>query len=261
MNRWLKASIEYANNRAYLDDLFRVYPIVENEAREIDAELWRSVEVSFQRRSNQELLKTLLKLSLFPIKDSYVAFLRRDLAAIERNPQTVNRICGRLYHIGLDSLYERCSSPKEANRQIGISFKHWIGSGSLGIIPVGLDQFTNCRDNAILKASDNELKEFAQNYLGYTDIKGLDLIARFNGKYVIAEAKFITDFGGHQNAQFNDAIKILTAASFENVIKVAVLDGVCYLSGNNAMYRRISNDFRTKLIMSSLVLRDFLYSL
>lgn len=30
-----------------------------------------------------------------------------------------------------------------------------------------------------------------------------------NGKYVIGEAKFLTDFGGHQNAQFNDAISMI----------------------------------------------------
>ena len=40
--------------------------------------------------------------------------------------------------------------------------------------------------------------------------KGLDFIARFNGKYVIGEfPKFLTDFGGHQNAQFNECSKNL----------------------------------------------------
>ena len=39
---------------------------------------------------------------------------------------------------------------------------------------------------------------WAKKTLGYTRNKGLDFIARFNGKYVIGEAKFLTDFGGHQ---------------------------------------------------------------
>ncbi|MDR1126974.1 MAG: hypothetical protein LBL06_02475 [Treponema sp.] len=38
-------------------------------------------------------------------------------------------------------------------------------------------------------------------------------IGRFNKKYVIGEAKFLTDFGGHQNAQFADAISTITNSS------------------------------------------------
>lgn len=261
MNKWLKLSIEYANNRAYLDDLFRVYPIVENEARDIDTKVWSEVKKNFDNKNNEGLFLALLKMPLFPVKDSYVAFLRRDTAAIRRNPQTVNRICGRLFHLGLDTLYEKCSTPKESNRQIGISFKRWVESGVLGFQAVNLKKFVSNAENAILKASDNEMKEFAQNYLGYISDKGLDLIARFNNKYVIAEAKFITDFGGHQNAQFNDGVKIITAPSFEHVIKIAVLDGVCYLKTNNSMYRRLTNEYRNKLVMSSLLLRDYLYSI
>ena len=66
-----------------------------------------------------KLLKVLLKFDLFPIKDSYVAYLKRDKSAIERNPNTIDRLCGRLYEMGLDKIYERCREPKETNRQIG----------------------------------------------------------------------------------------------------------------------------------------------
>ena len=43
------------------------------------------------------------------------------------------------------------------------------------------------------------MKYYAAKNLDYKSAKGLDLVARFNGKYVIGEAKFLTDFGGHQN--------------------------------------------------------------
>ena len=33
------------------------------------------------------LIRNLLQLELFPVKDSYVAYLRRDPSAIKRNPQ------------------------------------------------------------------------------------------------------------------------------------------------------------------------------
>ena len=58
----------------------------------------------------------------------------------------------------------------------------------------------------------------------YNRDKGLDFIARFNNKYIIGEAKFLTDFGGHQNAQFSDAIEIIKSNT--EAINIAILDGV-----------------------------------
>ncbi|GAB1366863.1 hypothetical protein MASR1M36_17340 [Candidatus Cloacimonadaceae bacterium] len=95
MNHWLKLSIEYANQRSYLDDLFRVYPTIPDGIRDIEAERWEQIELAFRKKDNQELLEHLLRLDLFPIKDSYIAYLKRDKTAISRNPQTINRICGR----------------------------------------------------------------------------------------------------------------------------------------------------------------------
>ena len=137
MNPWTALSIEYAHQKSYLDDLFHVYPTIPDGIREIDETVWNKVESAFHKQKNDELLCELLKLDLFPIKDSYVAYLKRDATSIERNPRTVNRICGRLYELGLDKLYERCSEPKETNRQIGPMFRNWLRKKSLGITPVG----------------------------------------------------------------------------------------------------------------------------
>jgi hypothetical protein len=76
---------------------------------------------------------------------------------------------------------------------------------------------------------------------------------------VIGEAKFLTDFGGHQNAQFNDAIS--TIESNVNAVKIAILDGILYIKGNNKMFKSISETYSTYNIMSSLVLREFLYQI
>lgn len=97
MNKWIQYSIDYANQRSYLDDLFRVYPTIPEGIREINPEKWHDVETAFSAQDNLRLINSLLALDLFPIKDSYIAYLRRDRTAIERNPNTVNRICGRLY--------------------------------------------------------------------------------------------------------------------------------------------------------------------
>jgi hypothetical protein len=260
MNRWIELSIEYANQRSYLDDLFHVYPTIPDGIREIDETRWRGVEAAFAKRDNLGLLETLLDFDLFPIKDSYVAYLKRDRRAIERNPATVARLCGRLYEMGLDRIYERCSEPKETNRQIGPLFRRWLNNKSLGIEPVRLDAFLGSDDNAILDAGDAELMGFAREHLNYQHPKGLDFVARFNKQYVIGEAKFLTDYGGHQNAQFNDAISTLHAGDVR-AIKIAVLDGVLYIRGNNGMHRLLTTTLAEENIMSSLVLREFLYQL
>ena len=260
MNHWTKLSIEYANQRSYLDDLFQVYPTIPEGIRDINAEFWKGIEKAFEKRDNAALLENLLKLELFPIKDSYVAYLKRDKESLKRNPATVARLCGRLYEMGLDKIYTRSSEPKETNRQIGPFFKRWLKKKSLGVEPVKLDKFLKAKGNAVLDASDAQMMAFAKEYLNYKHNKGLDFIGRFNGKYVIGEAKFLTDFGGHQNAQFNDAIATIKAKNVK-AVKVAILDGVLYIKGNSKMHKDITGRLKNENILSSLVLREFLYQI
>ncbi len=259
MNYWTQLSIDFANQRNYLDELFSVYPTIPEGIRDIDDELWEQVEKSFEERNNDALLRALLKLDLFPIKDSYVAYLKRDETAIERNPNTVNRLCGRLYEMELDKIYEKSSEPKETNRQIGPFFRRWLRKGVLGVPLVPLEDFLSSEGNAILDAGDAQMMQFANEHLNYTHNKGLDFVARFNDQYIIGEAKFLTDFGGHQNAQFNDAIGLVQTDV--DAVTVAILDGVLYIKGRSKMYRAITQDLVGYNLMSSLVLREFLYQL
>ncbi|MFA4941461.1 MAG: restriction endonuclease [Patescibacteria group bacterium] len=260
MNYWTKLSIDYASQKSYLDDLFQVYPTIPDGIRDVDGDLWKKTEKAFKKKDNDELMKNLLKLDLFPIKDSYVAYLKRDKSAIDRNPETINRLCGRLYEMGLASILTRCSEPKETNRQIGPLFRRWVNNKSLGIQPVGLQEFLKSKGNAILDGGDAEMMAFARKYLNYKRNKGLDFIGRFNGKYVIGEAKFLTDFGGHQNAQFADAISTVKTNGVK-AEKIAILDGVLYIKGNNKMYAETTKKYKKYNIMSALVLREFLYQL
>lgn len=69
MNHWTQLSIEYANQRSYLDDLFQVYPTIPDGIRELNGDLWKDVEKVFNKKDNITLLKNLIKLDLFPVKD------------------------------------------------------------------------------------------------------------------------------------------------------------------------------------------------
>jgi len=161
---------------------------------------------------------------------------------------------------GLAKIYEKCLEPKETNRQIDPLFKRWKYNGGLGIEPVGKNDFEKSNNNAILNASDIEMKKWCKENLSYDFNKGLDFVGRFNNKYVIGEAKFLTDFGGHQNTQFADAINLLKNTSVK-AIKIAVLDGVLYIRSNNKMYKDITTTYSKYNTMSALLLREFLYSL
>lgn len=260
MNKWTKLSIEYANKRSYLDDLFQVYPTVPEGIRTIDESIWNKVEKAYSIQDDITLIKELLKLDLFPVKDSYIAYLRKDKAAIERNPKTIKRICSLIYKIGIDELYKRCTEPKEANRQIGPMFRDWLMSKSLGVDTVDMESFIANRENAILETDYKNTIDFAKTHLNYNRPKKPDLIAKFNNKYAIGEAKFITDSGGHQNAQFEDAIALIEEKNV-NAVQIAIFDGVLYIPGKTKMYRYITNEYSEVNIMSALVSREFLYQL
>lgn len=260
MNHWTDLSIQLASQRNYIDELFRIYPTIPEEIREVDERKWKVIEDAFNRKDNAGLLDSLLDLPLFPIKDSYVAYLKRDQSSIERNPETVNRICSRLYQMGLTKIYERVSEPKETNRQIGPLFRRWLQKGELGLPLLDLGEFIKSKENAILNSADAGLMLFAREHLGYQGTKGLDLVIRMHNQYVIGEAKFLTDFGGHQNAQFEDAKNLLKDKTAK-AIKVGILDGVLYIKGKNKMYKYLTENKEEYIMLSSLLLREFLYQL
>jgi len=266
MNCWTKLSVDFANRRNYLDELYKIYPITPNLKREIPSKTIEAIENSFRNGENRKLVEQLLQLELFPLKDSYVPYLRRDNSAIERNPNTINRIAGNLYSMGIDAIIDKCTEPKETNRQMGPMFKNWLKKGVLGCeICENEQEFLDTTENAILLLSDERLKKFAQAHLGYTRInKGLDFVAKFNSKFVIGETKFLTDFGGHQNDQFEDAISTLNSpidpSCDKDVKKIAIMDGVLYIKGENKLFNYLK-DHSDFVILSALVLREYLYSL
>lgn len=269
MHYLTQKSIDIANKEDYLDRLLSIYPMIPDEKREINSFLWDRIEKFFNEKNDVELLKTLLSLDLFPIKDSYIAYFRQSIKQnykllenqktnsdiFIRNPLSVKRICNRLYMMGLNEIHTNITIPKETNRQIGPMFKNWLTQSNLGYEVVGESKFFSNNDNYILDASEDRLKKLARDKFNYQRNKGIDFFARVNGKYIIGETKFLTDFGGHQNAQFEDALALLDTHT-DNVIKINILDGVLYLYSNGKQYKKIteSNDY----IFSALCLKEFL---
>lgn len=266
MNKWLRNSISFAMEKNYLDMLYSIYPLVNNDMRIIEQDIKNNIETSYKNQDNQKLIENLLMLDLFPIKDSFVAFLRRYKKAIELNPKTINRLCSIIYNIPLESLITKCEEPKETNRQIGPMFKDWVNNSSTfkDIKKSNKDtDIIQSNSTIIYIGSDKELCNFAKDNLGYTREKGIDFIAKVinqntkKHKYIVGEAKFLTDYGGHQNAQLEDALAMAKSNFNDDVIPIVILDGVCYIQNNSKMYNRITGE-QNLYIISALQLYSFI---
>lgn len=260
MNKWVSKSVDLANNADYLDQLASVYPMVPEVTRKLGVGKWENVEDNFLAKDDAGLISALLELELFPIKDSYIPYFRRDKSAIARNPKTIARLASRLYEMGLEDIYDMATLPKETNRQIGPMFRRWLQNGPLGVPAIVSEtDFKAAPFDCFLDQSDAGLKIFAELELDYDIDKGLDFIGKFGGKYVIGEAKFLTDFGGHQDRQLDDALK-LAAFRSSKAVSVAILDGVVYMPNGGSMYRKVGQAIDSNIV-SSLLLKDFLNEL
>ena len=255
MNKWTEKSVHIANSDGYLDKLQTVYPVILTEEREIDKEILEDLKITFDALDNENLIRKLLTFEKFPIKDPYVAFLRRNKGEfIKKNPKTVARITAQLYSLGFEEVIKGITEPKEFNRQIGVLFRKWVPKIGFPMLPES--EFEAHKGICFLSGSDANLKNYAKNKLGYDIEKGIDLIAKAGHVYFfLGEAKFLTDYGGHQTAQFEDALR---TASFKkkNCVGMAILDGVVWIKGNNKMHRKACS--ANQLILSSLLLKGFL---
>ena len=255
MNKWTKISIELASKNNYLDQLFDVYPTIQGKKRKINSEIIKLIEKYFKLKNNTELFAILIKLELFPIKDSYVAFFKRSPNSVKNNPAQLKRICNRIYELGLENLLEKITEPKETNRQIGPMFKNWIKKTTFCLPKLDIVAFDK-QKSAIMIASDDQMKNYAKKNFNYTPNKGLDFIAKKEGKFLIGETKFLTDFGGHQNAQFNDAINVFKSGA-KNCEFIAIMDGVVYIQIGK-LYNSLLDENKNFSIFSALILDQFL---
>lgn len=148
MNIWTEKSVDYARNRDYLDELFKVYPISKNPRRPLSDDKRERIKTAMDRKENKNLILECIDSEVFPIKDSYIGFLKQDKSAVDRNPEIVNRIAGSLIEMGYENVIDAMERPAETNRQMGTAFTNWIDKGVLGIkITKNRDEFLNSGDN------------------------------------------------------------------------------------------------------------------
>ncbi len=237
MNKWVNKSIKLANKRNYLDLLFEIYPVSEEQMRKLLKGSKHEIIENYDKRDKISLIKSFFKLKKFPINDPYIASLRKYPFLIIKNPKTIERIGKKLFSIKVNDLLKLAIQAKSASRQFGQSFRNWLQD--IGYPFLEEKDFIIYDKVAFLKGSDEKLKQFAVKKL---KLKGLgrrpDFILRAKDKFIIGEAKFLSDYGGTQNNQFDGAIKI-TKINSNNIEGVAILDGIVWFKSNTYMYKKV----------------------
>ena len=278
MNKWLEKSLNLASKENYYDQLQSVYKIAseENEGRIINEDTWANVEKAFNNKDNINLIKSIFSLKKwdekkqkwvanngkFPFKTSYIRYFygarNSDPNFFNRNPRTVEIISDRLYKLGLQGIKNGVSAGAETNQQQGPAFINFLKSINFedyNIEKMEYDSFKSSGSNAILIGSDKIIGNFAREHCGYRGEKGLDFAARINSKYIIGEAKFISDIGGNQDKSLLDARNTLSNTNSEVIF---ILDGICFNKSESSLYKTINNNLVNENILSALFLKDFL---
>ncbi len=254
MNKWIQKNIQLANSRGYLDKLFKIYPIELGDIRGVPVNIKNEIQKAFRTKNKIDLIRELLRLPKFPIDDPYIASLRRHPFLLSKNPKTIERISGKLFSMGIDTVLELAGKPKSPSRQLGHSFKKWLRT--LDYLFLGEDKFKEYDGVAFLEGSDKKLKKFAVEELDIRKLeKGIDFILKIKNKFVLGEAKFLTDYGGTQNNQFRDTISVVRINK-NNVIGIGVIDGIVWFESNAYMHRTIKS--LNSVALSALLLEEFI---
>ena len=212
------------------------------------------VQRAFKNKNKIELIKELLKLPKFPIDDPYIASLKKHPFLLSKNPETIERISKKLFSLGIGTALELASKPKSPSRQLGHSFKRWLRTLDYPFLEE--NEFKEYSDIAFLEGSDKKLKKFAVEELKIRNLrKGIDFVLKKKNKFVLGEAKFLTDYGDTQNNQFNDAIQVAKIKK-DGIIGITVLDGIVWFESNAYMYRTIKS--LQGIALSALLLEKFI---
>ncbi len=254
MNIWSKKTLDLVKTQDYLDKLQTIYP-QEDIDRDLDEESLFAISKAFDIKDDNKLLELALNFDKFPYKDSYVGFLRKDRTSIERNPDTVDRICKNLYDMGINGIIDGLKTSKEANRRRGNQFSDWLKNN---FNFVDKENFLSSKEGiVILDASESEAKYFCNNEMGVALQKRPDIVAKANTKYVIGEAKFLSQSGGNQDRGFDDGMALVKNPA-GNAYKIFILDGIYWICDGSERFSQIV--YGNSAVFSALFLHDYLTS-
>lgn len=254
MNEWIEKSIKLANSDGYLDKLFQIYPIEVGEVRDIPEEVMAEIKRAFILKDPAQVIKALLKLPKFPIDHPYISIIRKHPYLVEKNIKAIRKIVERLLSMDVYTIFLLASRPKSPSRQLGYSFKKWLKK--IGYPFLRKNELIRSANIAFLEGSENELFSFATEYLKLESLRRRpDFVLKIGSNYFIGEAKFLTDYGGSQNNQFDGAIETAEVKK-DRVSGMAVLDGILWFESKSYMHRKIKTF--EGIALSALLIKEFI---
>jgi hypothetical protein len=262
MNRWVEASIKLASSPGYLDRLTEIYPSVPSERPELPSSTKKRIEELQGMGKHTELISLLVQLRShpFPFEHPYVSLLRAKPDLIKLNPVVVADIGSMLRKLGAEGIIEGCERPPDLNRQMGHSFQSWLKRcfPTKGYKFLDEYSFGTYDGNCFLSGGDKRLTAYANRYLGCELPRNRDMLAKVKGRYIIAEARFLSSGGGSQSRDVRETIGFVKDRT-GNATRIAVLDGMTWFDDDMLHVIKSLDDGEVGL--SALLLEDYFDSL
>lgn len=216
----------------YFTDLYKIYPPKKLNTRK-DSVFNKEKTVSVLEKEEFDLFEFYAILQEMNLSYNCSGFERIILNSyiggenIDDNiKHNISSIVLERYNFDKDKFLYSLIKDSESSKNLGSAFSNFVKKTKY-YKDLSMDLISD--DSIwITTANDNKLKDFVlENYHIKID-KGIDAIARTkSGKILIIEAKLITNSGGAQNLQLNNAIKV-GKISKDNIEGIALVDGIIY---------------------------------
>lgn len=264
VNRWVKESINVANENGYLDKLAKVYPAGVLPRRPINDFDKQRIKSLYENNDSKSLVKYLLGLTKkghpFPIEHPYASIFRQRPELINKNLMVFQQLEKIIMSMSLEDIIRGCERPIDLNRVMGQAFYNWLRqyflSKNVPFLPE--IQFKDHNGVAFFDGNDIAILNFVNKQLGYRLERGRDFLYRTGNKFVIGEARFLSTAGGSQTRDLDETIKFIKSVK-ERIIGVGVLDGIVWF--NRSYVKKLESLKEDEPALTVLLLDEFLQSL
>jgi hypothetical protein len=282
INEWCKKTFNFVRSENYLDRLLEIYPAELPPPRPLPYQIKNKIIELYNAKNYTELVALLISLKAhpFPIEHPYASLLRglnkKDRSVIiGRNPVLVEKLGELLISLGLNNIIKGVERPADINRIIGDAFKSWIRRKFVGKPFRVVEESTNlvrCDEKEICMYAgpDEEIGNFVKQYLNLDEPQegfyNRDVAVYLRGIYIIAEARFLSSYGGSQTRDLENTLRfveLMESISRDAEDRGVKVKGIALLDGITWFDKRYVKKIKEKtigdrIVMSALFLEEYL---
>jgi hypothetical protein len=282
INEWCKKTFNFVKDENYLDRLLEVYPAELPPSRPLPHHIKNKIVGLYNAKNYTELVALLIGLKdhPFPIEHPYASLLRglneKDRSIIiRRNPVLVEKLGKLLISLGLNNIIKGVERPADINRILGNAFKSWIRREFIGKPFKVVEESTDLlrcdeKEICIYAGPDEEIGSFVKQYLDLDEPQegfyNRDMVAYLRGMYIIAEARFLSSYGGSQTRDLGNTLRfveLMERISRDAEDRGVKVKGIVLLDGVTWFDKRYVKMIKEKaigdrIVMSALFLKEYL---